>query len=60
MDLEKVFKTDVNEITKSMSELEKIAVIQDIILKVRKHPNHQVLGREIDNYIKKLLGNYIK
>lgn len=57
MNVEKVYKTDVSDIVGSMSELEKTVFIQDIILKVRKNPNHISLGEVIDKYVKDVLGD---
>jgi hypothetical protein len=52
MSLEKVFKTPTNKIAKELTPMKQSAIIQDIILMVRKNPNHTTLGAKVDRYIK--------
>ena len=59
MNLEKVFKTESNEIVNEMSPLQQKAFIMDVIEKFRKHTNHQTLGADIDKYIKQVIGKFL-
>jgi len=55
MDVIKVYKTEVSEITKEMTEQDKTNFVKDIINLMRNYPNYTDLGHEVDKYIKKTL-----
>ena len=55
MDVVKVYKTEVSEITKEMTEQQKTNFVEDIINLMRDYPNYADLGYEVDKYIKKTL-----
>tara|TARA_R110000868_G_C10741030_1_gene752398 strand:- start:657 stop:878 length:222 start_codon:yes stop_codon:yes gene_type:complete len=56
MNVERIYKTPLSEITRTMSTMDRTKFVRDIITLFRENPNNQMLGSKVDDYIKDNIG----